>query len=291
MFITAAALIVVGIWLTFWQPDHGPSMTRFQTRRGEVAEIQSPSRGILLIFIGVLLLTLELVTAGWALERKETQDDDVVASVADTTPSDAPAAEVATNASPPAVTVATPSSAPQTQSGPCTQQSTVVLQAGCEGRAVEDLQQALRDGGFGDVEVDGEFGSHTEAALRLFEATRDNGSVDGQISSPSDEWSDLLARPLSTSPLVPSAQVGAVCANYVVYGCTGASASVLEQTLAGAGLLTSEINDTFGVRGWQALIRAQSCLGHVPDGAIEINGPEWQAIAAGAADGSLSRCS
>jgi hypothetical protein len=77
----------------------------------------------------------------------------------------------------------------------------------------------------------------------------------------------------------------------VVYGCTGASASVLEQTLAGAGLLTSEINDTFGVRGWQALIRAQSCLGHVPDGAIEINGPEWQAIAAGAADGSLSRCS
>lgn len=65
----------------------------------------------------------------------------------------------------------------------------VYLEHGSTGRAVRELQQALVNAGY-DLDVDGDFGDNTDAAVRDFQEQNGLG-VDGVVGP--DTWSALEA--------------------------------------------------------------------------------------------------
>ena len=108
---------------------------------------------------------------------------------------------------------------------------------------VKPLQQALKSAGYGDLKVDGLFGPHTEAALRLFEA--DIGppqDVDGRIAVGGLEWSKLKAQADGGHKAVLTADNGGTCrkpADKVVFtfGCSDDAVDALETHLGEIGLM------------------------------------------------------
>jgi peptidoglycan hydrolase-like protein with peptidoglycan-binding domain len=55
-----------------------------------------------------------------------------------------------------------------------------VLERGASGEAVRQLQRALKDLGYDPGSIDGQFGSHTEAAVKAFQG-RSGIAVDGVV--------------------------------------------------------------------------------------------------------------
>jgi peptidoglycan hydrolase-like protein with peptidoglycan-binding domain len=148
---------------------------------------------------------------------------------------------------------------------------------------IQELQGLLVSAGYGDLDVDGMFGPHTEAALRLFELDTGGGGVDGRIDSRSGEWlelKDAAAHPAGTGR---SAQVNDECRSHdgvivITYGCKSAAVEQLEGRLGALGFKHGSADSTFGDEGYYGLLSAEHCLGQIEGGTIEESSAEWVAL-------------
>jgi hypothetical protein len=147
---------------------------------------------------------------------------------------------------------------------------------------VKELQVLLVSAGYGDLDVDGMFGPHSEAALRLFELDAGDG-VDGRIDARSGEWLDLKEAATHPSGAGSSAQLNDECRSrggriVITYGCKSAAVEQLERQLGALGFKHGSANSTFGDEGYYGLLSAERCLARPEGGTIEETSQEWVAI-------------
>jgi peptidoglycan hydrolase-like protein with peptidoglycan-binding domain len=148
---------------------------------------------------------------------------------------------------------------------------------------IESAQRRLADAGYGDLAVDGLFGTHSQAALRLFLADSGESDFAARIDVDSEDWFDLRDAAAEGDVATLSATLGARCRVLggmvvITYGCSDPAVETLEAHLSQIGLSEGGANETFGRIGHQALVNAQNCLELVPDGAIEVDGKDWAAV-------------
>ena len=134
-----------------------------------------------------------------------------------------------------------------------------LLKRGSTGEAVKQLQQALKGHGFDPGEIDGEFGSNTEAAVKAFQEAR-GIPADGIVGPVT--WLNIDEADLS-NPLIKR-------------GSTGNPVRRAQRRLTAAGFDTGGIDGVFGPATESAVRAFQEANGLAADGIV---GPQtWAAI-------------
>jgi peptidoglycan hydrolase-like protein with peptidoglycan-binding domain len=138
---------------------------------------------------------------------------------------------------------------------------------GQTGGCVAELQRLLRRYGY-SIEVDGDFGPATEAAVRSFQTAMGIG-IDGQVGP-------ITKRTLYDADESPGAGVdlrSSSCPSNIVEGMTGGCVSTLQALLNGKGQSIA-VDGDFGPQTRSAVINFQSAAGIQVDGEV---GPQTKA--------------
>ncbi|TWI59816.1 C40 family peptidase [Halalkalibacter nanhaiisediminis] len=169
-----------------------------------------------------------------------------------------------------------PSPAPTTSSATPAQSNTVI-RVGSTGQAVERLQQRLRDLGYFQGTVNGQFNETTSEAVRRFQQQQ-RISVDGIVGP--QTWRALdsasVVAPAKPSALTPApstpAQTGSTSGSTVLrVGSQSPAVSNLQSQLKVIGLFNQNPTGYFGTITEQAVRAFQRQQGLTPDG---IAGPK-----------------
>lgn len=154
------------------------------------------------------------------------------------------------------------------------------LRRGAKGETVKELQRALRDAGFYDGRIDGDFGRGTERALKKFQADRGLES-DGVAGS--GTWATLNSKTPPTveaappvAEVVPEAAPAAIPVAEVVpeysdmpklrRGAKGTDVRTLQQALQDEGYYNGRVDGDFGWRTRNAVKAYQRDNGLSADG-------------------------
>jgi peptidoglycan hydrolase-like protein with peptidoglycan-binding domain len=126
-----------------------------------------------------------------------------------------------------------------------------LLKKGSTGEAVRQLQQALKDLGYDPGNVDGQFGSKTESAVKAFQGDRQL-TVDGIVGEIT--WLNIDEADTS-NPLLRK-------------GSTGNPVRRAQKRLTLAGYDTGGVDGSFGAKTEAAVKRFQADQGLVEDGIV-----------------------
>lgn len=126
-----------------------------------------------------------------------------------------------------------------------------LLKKGSTGEAVRQLQQALKDLGYDPGDVDGQFGSKTESAVKAFQGDRQL-TVDGIVGEIT--WLNIDEADTS-NPLLRK-------------GSTGNPVRRAQKRLTLAGYDTGGVDGSFGAKTEAAVKRFQGDQGLVEDGIV-----------------------
>ena len=183
---------------------------------------------------------------------------------------------------------------------PTVSEPTQTLARDASGPKVEGLQAQLNSLG-AHLEVDGDFGPMTQAAVRKFQ-TASGLTADGIVGPDTQRTIEAaLSRkssPGNTSPGLPALNPATLASlgtgsqpaiEVLKQGSKGPQVERLKRALAAGGFYNGAINDTLGPQGVDALVRAktQLKLGGAPDQAGEFTIKHLETYAASRTSGNV----
>lgn len=152
-----------------------------------------------------------------------------------------------------------------------------LLSQGANGPAVAELQQLLAAAGCDPGPADGDFGPHTAAAVRMFQASR-GLDVDGVVGP--QTWGALRGGTPASTPVQPGPAPSSGAGSTLSQGAKGPEVAELQQLLLAAGCNPGAVDGDFGPATASAVRFFQATRGLSVDGVV---GPQtWGALRANA---------